>query len=189
MAKPEQKSNKKTMLDKVVSNARKYGIYLVIILLLIKLNKPVFFIVLFTILAFIGKQIRGQFGLKMVVLDPLIFCAVLLAKFIGFKEAILYIAINTLIVDFITNIASIGTFLNFTLYTLSVSGAVFIFGSLSMGIYGNIASLAYSILYYFFRRYVLPDDPVAVTAKSITSFIFTFLYISFFGPLFSIIMG
>ena len=184
-----KKQAKKDIKTELISKLRKYGIFLIIILAMIKVNKPLFFIVLFSIFAFIGKQIRGQFGLKMVVLDPLIFCAVLLARFIGLKEAIIFIAFNTLIVDFITNIASIGTFLNFTLYSISVSTGVLVFGALDMAIYGNFASILYSILYYFFRRYVLPDDPIAVTSKSITSFIFTFLYITFFGPLFKLLMS
>ncbi|NTV22827.1 MAG: hypothetical protein HGA85_00440 [Nanoarchaeota archaeon] len=181
----QQKPEKK---NELLSKVKKYGFYAIIVLLLIKLNKPLFFIVLFTVFAFIGKQVRSQFGLKMVVLDPLMFCALLLAQFIDIKSAIIYVAINTLIVDVLTNLVSIGSFLNFFLYTLSSVLSVMLFGSMDMLIYGCIGSLMYSVLYFFFRTTVLPDDPVAVTAKSITSFVFTFLYISFFGPIFKIIM-
>ncbi|MEM3374550.1 MAG: hypothetical protein QXE31_05000 [Candidatus Woesearchaeota archaeon] len=167
---------------------KKFIIPVIVILVLIKLNKTLFFIVFFTLLAFAGKFIRGQFGLKMIVLDPLLFCAIMLAKFIGLKEAIFYVLLNTVIVDFITNLASVGTFLNFFLYTLSAISVAF-FGNFDMMIYGNIGSLIYSVLYYFFRTFVLPDEPFSVIMKSITSFVFTFLYLSFIGPLFALIMA
>lgn len=189
MSKPIKQEDNKNYIN-YIDKYKKYIFILIAGLILIKLNKTLFFLSLFTILAFIGKFIRGQFGLKMVVLDPLIFCAILLGKFIGLKEAIVYIALNTIIVDFITNIASIGTFLNFFLYTVSTLISIIFFGATNnMLIYGNIGSLLYSILYYFFRTLVLPDDPIAVISKSITSFVFTFLYLSFLGPLFAILMS
>ncbi|MEM4397966.1 MAG: hypothetical protein QW757_05080 [Candidatus Woesearchaeota archaeon] len=172
----------------LIKNIKKFIIPVIAVIFLIRLNKSLFFIILFTVFAFIGKHIRGQFGLKMIVLDPLLFCAILLAKFIGLKEAIFYALLNTVIIDFITNLASIGTFLNFFLYSLSTLSVVF-FGNLDMLIYGNIGSLIYSVSYAFFRTTVLPDEPFSVMMKSITSFIFTFLYLSFLGPLFSILMA
>jgi len=175
-------------------NIQKIIVILVITLILMKISKKFFFIALFTVFAYIGKEIRGRSGLKMIVLDPLLFCAILVAKFFGIKDVIIFVAINTLIIDFLTFIGSPGTFLNFFLFWISPVVAVVLFGNYSMLFYGTFAGILYAVLYFIFRTsFFLPgnplaDDPFQVISKSITSVIFTFLYITFFGPLFSLLM-
>jgi len=175
--------------SKFVKNLKYYVLALVVMLFLIKLNKTVFFIFLFSIAAYILKYIRGMFGLKVVVLDTLHFSAIMLAKFIGIKEAIIFVAINTLAIDFVTFIASDGTFANFFFYSVSTAAAVAIFGNAPMILYGSIAALMYSVLYFIYRTVIIQNPPFDVISKCITSFIFTFLYISFLGPLFALIMA
>ncbi len=188
MAAPPDK-RKKTKKQKLTDTIKKVLIGLVLTLIMIKVNKAIFFVALFSVFAYIGKQIRGQFGLKLIVLDPLLFCGIMLAQFIDIKSAVLFIAINTLIVDFLTGIASEGTFVNFFLYSGSISFGVLVFGGLNnMMIYGNVASLCYSVSYLLFRLYIIPKAPIESLAKVTTSFMFTFLYMTFFGPLFKILM-
>lgn len=189
MVRQQEKDKKKTKKEIIIGTIKKILIGLAITLILIKVNKTLFFVALFSAFAFAGKQIRGQFGLKLIVLDPLLFCAIMLAQFISIKSAVFYIALNTLIVDFVTGIASEGTFANFFLYSGSVAFGVFVFGGLdNMMIYGNIASLCYSLTYLFFRTSIIPKSPVETIPKIVTSFMFTFLYMTFFGPLFKILM-
>ena len=182
---PKRDEKRKALIKKL----RNILIVLVFLIALIKFRKALFFIVIFTIVAYIGKYIRGMFGLKMVVLDPLHFSAIMMAKFIGIKEAIIFVAINTLIIDFITFIASDGTFANFFFYAGSSALAVMIFGNTNMLIYGSIAALIYSVSYFLYRTLVIPNPPFEVISKCITSFIFTFLYLSFIGPLLAIFMS
>ncbi len=182
---PVQKTKKKNNLTYIL---KKFGIPLILILVLIKINKTFFFLALFSILTYIGKYIRGMFGLKLVVLDPLHFCTIMVAKHIGLKEAIILVAINTLIVDFATSIASDGTFANFFLYSGSAVLSVFLFGNLNPVVFSSIAGILYSIGYYIYRTLVPTQPSFEVVSKCITSFIFTFLYSSFFGPIFGIIM-
>lgn len=178
-----------TKKQKLINNIKKILVILILVLILIKVNKAIFFVGLFSVFAFLGKQIRGLYGLKLIVLDPLLFCAILLGQFIGLKWMVIFIALNTLIVDFATNIASEGTFANFFLYSGSVALGVSVFGGLNnMMIYGNIASLCYSLTYLFFRTSVIPKSPMETIPKIVTSFIFTFLYMTFFGPIFKILM-
>jgi len=181
--------NNKTKNKKLLNNIKKILVVLIVVLVMIKLNKAIFFVGLFSIFAFLGKQIRGMYGLKLVVLDPLLFCAIMIGQFLGLKWVVIYIGLNTLIVDFVTNIASEGTFANFFLYSGSVALGVGLLGSLNnMMIYGNIASLSYSLTYYLFRTYVIPKSPMETIPKIVTSFVFTFLYMTFFGPLFKLLM-
>lgn len=179
-----KKSKKKESLNKI----RNIVIAIIVVLVLIKISKAAFFITVFTILAYIGKYIRGVFGLKMVVLDPLHFSTIMIAKNIGVKEAIIFVAINTLIIDFLTFIASDGTFANFFFYAGSSIFAVIIFGNTSPVVFGSIAAIIYSISYFLYRTLVIPNPPYEVITKCITSFIFTFLYLSFFGPLVMLLM-
>jgi hypothetical protein len=180
--KPELKENK------LFKNIRNYVGIVVVLLVLMKFSKALFFISIFTIVAYQLKMIRGKFGLKMVVLDTLHFSAIAMAKYIGIKEAILFVFINTIIIDFLTFIASDGTFVNFFLYSASTAIAVFLFGNTPMLFYGCLAAIMYSIPYYIYRTFVVPNAPVEVVSKCITSILFTFLYITFFGPLMKILM-
>ena len=156
---------------------------------MIKINPLLFFFVLFSVLGFLGKWIRGQFGLNMVVLDPNLFFIILVAKFFGFKWLLLYLFFNVIVADVLTNLMSAGSFLNYVLYHIAPLIGIFIFGNMGMMVYGNIASIIYSVGYVFGRTVILPDDPFKVYSKAITSFIFTFLYISFFGPLFELLLN
>ncbi len=186
MVQIEQKPKKK---NKAAEFLKKWGLPILGILLLIKINKTYFFLILFSILTYIGKYIRGMFGLKLVVLDPLHFCAIMVAKHIGLKEAIILVAINTIIVDFATQIASDGTFANFFLFGGSAIFSVAILGSTNVVLYSCFAALLYSIGYYIYRAFVPTQPSFEVVSKCITSFVFTFLYSSFFGPLFGLLMG
>jgi len=180
------KSKKSPALNKI----RMWAIGIVIILVLIKLNKTVFFLVFWGILAFLGKYIRGNMGLSMIVLDPNLFSMILIVKFLGIKELVIYLFFTILVADLATNIFSAGSFLNYVLYHFCPIFAIAVFGGTNnMMLYGNIASLMYSVLYVLGRTFLLPDDPIKVWVKAITSFTFTFLYITFFGPLFSLLMG
>jgi hypothetical protein len=181
---PKKADKRKELMNKL----KVIGIVLIIILVLIKLNRTLFFLALFSVLAFAGKIIRGQFGLSMVVLDPLLFSTILISQFMGIKELVVFLFLNVFVADIVSGIFSPGSFLNYVLYHAAPLSGVLIFGGMSMMVYGNIASLVYSVSYAFFRSTLLPDDPVKVVAKSITSFIFTFLYITFFGPLFQVVM-
>jgi hypothetical protein len=174
--------------NNIVNNIRKYLILGVLTLFLIKLNKVLFFLVFFSVFGFMGKWIRGQFGLKMVVLDPNLFFMLLIVNFFGIKMLVIYLFFNVLVADLVSGIFTIGSFLNYVLYHVCPIGGYLLFGSFGLTVFGNIASLGYSVLYAFFRTKVLPDDPFQVMSKSITSFIFTFLYIAFFGPLFYLIL-
>jgi len=129
-----------------------------------------------------------MFGLKLIVLDTLHFSAIMTAKYLGIKEAILLVAINTLIIDFLTFIATDGTFANFFIYSFTSVFAVSVFGNLNVMIFGSVAALMYSFLYFFYRQLVPSQAPFEVITKCITSFIFTFLYCSFFGPILGILM-
>jgi hypothetical protein len=173
----------------IIKKLRNYAIVLIITLILIKINKTAFFFIFFSVVGFIGNWIRGQFGLKMVVLDPNLFFMILLVEYFGIPMLALFLFVNIFAADLITGIFSAGSFLNYVLYHVCPIVGFLIFGSLGIGIWGNIASLIYSVMYFIFRTKVLPDDPIQVISKSITSFVFTFLYIGFFGPLFNLILG
>jgi hypothetical protein len=182
-SKPDDKKTKE-----LIKKARLVLFIIIGIVIFIKLNKKLFFMVIFSALAFAGKQIRGQFGLKLIVLDPLMFLAIMVAKFLSLTDAVIFIALNTLVVDFITNIASEGTFFNFGFYSIGTVVGVSLFGGFNMMIYGNIASLLYSVEYVLFRFFIIPQDPFGSVMKAVTSFMFTFLYLTFFGPLLELLM-
>ncbi len=171
------------------NNIKKWGFIILIVIILIRINKDFFFLGLFTLLAFAGKIVRGQFGLKMVVLDPLMFCCILIVKFLGIKELLIYLFINIFVADMVSGIFSPGSFINYVLYHVCPIVGVLLFGNFNMLIYGSVTALLYSVLYGIARTIILPDDPVQVVSKSITSFVFTFLYITFFGPLFQLLMS
>lgn len=184
------KSMKKSTLDKKkIKKIRNLVIFLIFLLIVIKLNKTVFFFTIFSVIAYIGKYIRGMFGLKMVVFDPLHFFTIMIARFIGIKEAILYVAVNTLIIDFLTFIASDGTFANFFFYSGTSVLSVMLFGNLNIVIYVGFAGIMYSILYFLYRTLVVPNAPFEVISKCITSLLFSVLYASFLGPLLAILMS
>ena len=185
----QKKHKKKKKTKKLINKIRTIVIVIIIVLILIKINKVVFFFVFFSIFGFLGKWIRGQFGLKMVVLDPNLFFMILMLQFFGIKMLALFLFVNIFSVDLITGIFSAGSFLNYVLYHVCPITAFLLLGGGSMNVWGNVASLLYSVLYVFFRTKVLPDDPFQVFSKAITSFIFTFLYIAFLGPLFTLIIG
>lgn len=174
---------------KTISKIRNIGIVLVLMLFVIKLNKSLFFLVVFSILTYLGKYIRGMFGLKLVVLDPLLFAAIMMAKHIGYKEAIILVAINTLIVDFATSIASDGTFANFFLFSAGAVISVMLFGGMNVVVYASIGGLIYAAGYFIYRTLVPTQPKFEVISKCFTSFLFTFLYASFFGPLLGLIMS
>jgi len=180
-SKPKKKKNNLTMIRNIILG-------LIAVLVMLKISKALFFFVVFSILAYILKMIRGKMGLKPVVLDTLHFSTIMIAKYIGIPQAILFVAVNTIILDFITFLASDGTFANFFFYTISSIIAVVVFGNASPLVFGSIAALLYSIAYFLYRTVVIPNPPFQVISKCITSFIFTFLYISFFGPLIKLLM-
>ncbi len=163
-------------------------IAIIAILLLIKISKTIFFIVVFSILAYVLKLVRGKFGLKPVVLDTLHFSTIMISKYIGIPQAVLFVAINTIVIDFLTFIASDGTFANFFFYVFSSIFGVLVFDNTSSVVFGSVAALIYSILYFLYRTFVIPNPPFQVISKCTTSFIFTFLYLSFFGPLVKLLM-
>jgi hypothetical protein len=187
MQPPKEQKEQKKKLN--LTKLRNYAVVIVILLVIIKLNKTLFFMIVFSVLAYLGKQIRGMFGLKLVVLDPLHFSAIMMAKYIGLKEAIILVAINTLIVDMLTAIASDGTFANFFLFSGSAVLSVLLLGGTNVVIYSSVAALMYAVGYYFYRVLVPSQAPFEVVSKCITSFVFTFLYASFFGPLLGLLMS
>ncbi len=179
---PEKdKKKRKELLNKI----KKWGFIILMMIFLIKINKVFFFLGIFTALTFAGKMVRGQLGLSMVVLDPLLFFAVLIVKFMGIKILVVFLFFVVFFADIVSGIFSPGSFLNYVLYHLCPILGVIVFGSFTdnMLIYGNIASLIYSVLYVLGRTFIIPDDPIQVYAKAITSFVFTFLYITFLGPI------
>lgn len=173
----------------LVKSSKIYVPLIILILILLKINKTLFYISFFTFLAYQLKMIRGRFGLKIVVLDTLHFSAVMIGRFIGIKEAVIFILINTIIVDFVTFLASDGTFANFFFYSGSTIIAVFLFGKSNIILCSAVAGLLYSGAYYFYRTFVVANAPLDVISKCITSFLFTVLYTSFFGPLMTLIMS
>jgi hypothetical protein len=183
---------KKLPVDKKKSQEKKIKLAIFAILgiiLLIKLSKGLFFIIIFTYITYMGKQIRGAYGLKMVVLDPLIFCSVLLATYVDLKSAVIFILLNTIIIDFITNIASEGTFFNFVFFSIGTLVGVGLFSNLGLMISGTISAFLYSLMYWSFRTFVIPNPPHEVISKVVTSFMFTFFYLTMLGPLFNLIMS
>jgi hypothetical protein len=184
MAEKEQKKKSNPIIDIL----KKWGFLIVIILVLIKINKTLFFLIIFSVLTYLGKYIRGMFGLKLVVLDPLHFCTIMTANYLGIKEAIILVAINTIIVDFATQIASDGTFANFFLFSSSAVASVFLLGNMNAVVYCSFAGLLYAVGYYIYRTIVPTQASYEVISKCVTSFMFTFLYSSFFGPLMKILM-
>ena len=184
---PEQRKTKKKR-DKYTKKIRNIVITLIAVLIMLKINKTIFFLVVFSVLAYFLKFVRGKFGLKPVILDTLHFSTIMIAKYIGIPQAILFVAFNTIIIDFLTFLASDGTFANFFFYCISSILGVVIFGNASPVVFGSVAALIYSILYFLYRTVVIPNPPFEVISKCITSFIFTFLYLSFFGPLIKLLM-
>jgi len=190
-----QRKEKETKKKKLpIKTLRKIFVLVIIVLILLRWNQTLFFLIFFGIFGFIGKYVRGMFGLSMVVLDPNLFFYILIMKFLGAKWVFIFLFITLLSFDIITGIFSPGSLLNYVLYHVCVIPVVLLFGNSSMMVYGNIASLIYSVLYIIFRTSFffpspLADDPVQVFSKALTSFLFTFLYITFFGPLFSILMA
>jgi hypothetical protein len=174
--------------DAVIKKIKVYVPIIIVVLLLMKFSKAWFFIVIFSILAYQLKMIRGKFGLKLVVLDTLHFTAIMLAKYVGYKEAVLFVLFNTVIVDMVTFLASDGTFANFFLYSISTVVSVFFFGN-NLLLCSVVAALMYSLGYYGYRVIVPSQAPFEVISKCITSLLFTFLYASFFGPLLGLIMS
>lgn len=172
-----------------IKKIRNLVILLILVLLMIKINKTVFFFIFFSIFGFLGKWVRSQFGLKMIILDPNLFFMILMLEYFGIKMLVLFLFLNIFAVDLATAIFSIGSFLNYVLYHFCPITAFLLFGSLGINVWGNIASVMYSVLYAFFRRTVIPDDPFQVFSKAITNVIFTFLYLTFFGPIFRLILG
>ncbi|MFH2020753.1 MAG: hypothetical protein ABIJ34_05025 [archaeon] len=182
-----QEETKKKRFD--LKKIRNLLIGLVVLLAIIKINKTVFFILVFSVLTYLGKQIRGMFGLKMVVLDPLHFSAIMMVRYIGVKEAIILVAFNTLIVDFATAIATDGTFANFFLFSSSAIISVTLLGGAAPVVFCTFAGLLYSIGYFMYRSVVRTQSQFEVVSKVTTSFIFTFLYGSFIGPLLGLLMS
>ena len=171
-----------------VKRIRNIVLILIAVLVMLKINKTIFFIVVFSVLAYLGKQIRGMFGLKLIVLDPLHFSAIMMAHYIGIKEAVFFVALNTLIVDFATQIASEGTFANFFLYSGTAAISVILLSGTNPVIFCTAASLMYATGYYFFRILVPTQPQYEIISKCITNVLFTFLYSSFFGPLIKLLM-
>ncbi|MEM2131204.1 MAG: hypothetical protein QXR96_01645 [Candidatus Woesearchaeota archaeon] len=167
---------------------KKYIPYLFLLFVFLRISKTIFFISIFTFIAYQLKLFRGRYGLKMVVLDTLHFSAVVIAAYIGLKEAIIFVLINTIIIDFLTFIASDGTFANFFFYSISTVIGVFLFGKTNIVLAGTIAAIIYAVLYYIYRTYIVPNPFFDVISKCITSIIFTFLYTVFFAPLLKIFM-
>ena len=194
MERKELNSRQEQKKKKLKGYFQKGVLGVIAVLVMIKINKILFFLIVFYILGFLGKYIRGAFGLKMFVLDPNLFFYIIIVKFFGIKWLFVFLFLTVIVNDMVTGIFSLGSFLNYVLYHIAPIFAIAIFGNSSMRLYGNIASLIYSSLYFVFRTSFffpspLADDPFQVTVKAITSMIFTFLYIVFFGPIFQILLG
>ncbi len=184
----ETKTKHKKKRNPNIKLIRNIVLVLIAVLVMLKINKTLFFMVIFSVLAYLGKYIRGMFGLKLIVLDPLHFSAIMMANYIGIKEAVFFVALNTLIVDFATSIASDGTFANFFLYSGSAIISVILLGGTSPVIFCTAASAIYAIGYFIYRTFVPTQPHFEIISKCITNVIFTFLYSSFFGRLVQLLM-
>jgi len=155
-------------------------------------NRTFAFVGLFTVVTSMAKWMRTKLGLNMIVFDPLLFFALLIMKFYGYKSLFIFVTINTLVMDAPTGNMQVGSFANWFLYQFCpwIAYTVFVQG-MGMGFfgYGNIGSFLYSFLYMLQKLTILPGDPFDSFAKSLTSLIFTFLYIALFGGIFEFILS
>ncbi|MBN1502383.1 hypothetical protein JW930_02465 [Candidatus Woesearchaeota archaeon] len=185
---PKQKQKRKSKFRLDASKIRLLLVFLVVSAVFIIINKIFFFMGLFIIATFAGKMIRGQMGLKMVVLDPLLFSAIIITRYFGIKYLFLFLFITVFFADFVSGIFSPGSFANYLLYHLCPILSHLIFSKFSLMFYGNMASIFYSVGYFIVRTTILPDDPFQVISKSMTSVMFTFMYLLFLGPILNIIL-
>jgi hypothetical protein len=185
----QKKPQEKKPLFGLDSNKiRNYLIISIVILVGYLINKQFFLMAIFIIVTTISKILRQQIGNSMIMFDPLVFFSILITKYWGFSYLFLFLFFTVFFADAFAGHITPGTFINFGLFHICPLISYFIFGKMSLFIYGNVTSVLYSIVYAFFRTKILPDDPVAVYSKAITNVVFVFLYLSFLGPLFALIM-
>jgi hypothetical protein len=167
---------------------RNYLILGLVVLVGYLINKKVFLMAIFIVVTTVGKILRQQIGNSMLMFDPLVFFSILIMKYWGFSYLLLFLFVTVFFADAIAGHLTPGSFINYGLFHVCPIIAYVIFGKLSLLVYGMITCVFYSVSYVFFRTVVLPDDPIAVYSKAITNVVFVFLYLSFFGPLFALIM-
>lgn len=185
MAKDDKKDKKK-FLDQ--ANIRKYLIYAIIALAAYLYNKKTFLMLIFIVVTTVGKVVRGMFGNNMIMFDPLVFFSILIMKYWGFTSLFLFLFVTVFIADAMSGGFSAGSFLNYFLFHACPLISYTLLGKTDLAIYGNVAALLYSVIYVPIRINYMGGDPIATTIKGITNVVFVFLYISFFGSLFGLIM-
>jgi hypothetical protein len=184
--KPQEK--KKNLFGLDSKKIRNYLILGIIVLVGYLINKRVFLMAIFIVVTTLGKVIRQQIGNSMLMFDPLVFFSILIMKYWGFTYLLMFLFITVFVADAIAGHLTPGSFINYGLFHICPVIAYLIFGKTSLLVYGMITCVLYSVSYTFCRTVLLPDDPVAVYSKAITNVVFVFLYLSFFGPLFALVM-
>jgi hypothetical protein len=184
----KKQPEKKVLFNLDSKTIRNYLIAGIVLLVGYSFNKKLFLMAIFIVVTTIGKVVRQQVGNSMIMFDPLVFFSILIMKFWGFTYLLIFLFITVFIADAIAGHLTIGTFLNYALFHICPLFAFLILGKLPLIVYGTVTAIIYSIAYAFLRTQVLPDDPIAVYSKAITNVIFVFLYITFLGPIFQLIM-
>ncbi len=167
---------------------RKYLFYAIILIIGYIINPKTLILAIFIIGTVVGKMLRAQIADNMFMFDPLVFFSILLMYHWGFKYLILFLFITVFVADALAGKISSGSLLNYFLFHFCPLVSFFIFGRLGIAVMGNVSAIMYSVLYGYIRINFLAGDPIATTIKAVTNVIFVFLYISFFAPVFALIM-
>ena len=139
-------------------------------------------------LEFVGKIIRGQIANNMFMFDPLVFFIGLLMYFWGFKFLFIFLFFNVFLADAVSGGFTDGSFLNFILFHLSPLIADLLFHRFGLFVVGNATAIIYSATYFPIRTKLMGADPFATGVKAVTNVLFVYLYLTFFGPIFELIM-
>lgn len=175
---------KKKGLD--TEKLKRWGLYALIMLVLLFTLKKVFLIILFTLLTFLGKEMRTALNINFMMFDPLVFFSILILKYMDFLSFIIFLFITVFLADAKAGNFTPGSFLNYFLFNICPIVGLFVFPNNLMA-YGMFTAVLYSLLYAPIRVNFLSGDPFQTWAKAITNIVFVYLYLVFLGPLFELI--
>ncbi|MEK6916771.1 MAG: hypothetical protein AABW92_03425 [Nanoarchaeota archaeon] len=167
---------------------RNYMIIGLIVLIGYLINKKFFLMFIFIALTTVGKIVRQKFANSMFMFDPLVFFSILIMKYWGFSYLFFYLFVTVFLADAIAGHLTEGSFLNYFLFHFCPFIAYVFFGKFSLAVFGNVTAILYSVIYFFLRVNFMGGDPFSTGVKAITNIIFVFLYISFLGPIFNVII-
>ena len=160
----------------------KFVIPLILLVVFFNLNKIIFFLILFIILTFLGKIVRGMLRMDMIVFDPLIFFSTIITWYFNIKYLFVFLFITVFVADMVSGIFTGGSIINYFLFHISPLLAFVLLRSFNYMIFANATAVIYALLYIFARTRILPDDPARVVIKAGSALLFVFLYSTILYP-------